>query len=389
MNFLENVRVVEVSHMVMGPSTGVILGDLGAHVVKVEPLGGDKTRRLQGSGAGYFSMFNRNKKSICLDLLHATGQMIMRRLLETSDVFIENFRPGALDTYRLGYDEVNQINPNIIYQSSKGFLSGPYAQRTALDEVAQMMGGLAYMTGPAGRPLRAGSSVVDITGGMFGVIGILAALLKREQSGQGGAHISSSLFESVLFLVGQHIAQHAATGTAPDPMPARVSAWAIYDVFDTRDGQVFVAVVSDRQWSAFCEFFGFTDWLSDPNLVSNSERVARRDEILPIVRSRFCQMTVAELTSRLTAAKLPFAPINRPQDLLEDPHVQANGLFDIKLPDQNCSAQLPKLPIEVNGQRPKVAQSPPRVGENTDAILSGLGYSNNDISIWRKQGVIG
>lgn len=374
--------------MVMGPSAGMILADLGADVIKIEPIGGDKTRRLPGSGAGYFAMFNRNKKSICLDIKSEEGQGIVRKLLEGADVMIENFRSGALDKLGLSYEAVREINPRLIYQSSKGFLSGPYQERTALDEVAQMMGGLAYMTGPEGRPLRAGSSVIDITGGMFGVIGILAALLDREQNGREGRQITSSLFETTVFLVGQHIAQHAVTGTPAPPMPTRVSAWAVYDVFDTKDGQMFVGVVSDGQWRAFCEVFGLTHWKDHPDCAENSDRVARRDEIIPELRRLFGAMATAELEDKLLKAGLPFAPINRPEDLAEDPQVAEGGLFELALPDHNATVKLPKLPIESNGQRDETAGDPPRAGENSDAVLDGLGFDAAQIAAWRKAGIV-
>ncbi len=389
MRFLEQVKVVEFSHMVMGPSTGMILGDLGARVIKIEPLGGDKTRRLPGSGAGYFPMFNRNKQSICLNVKCEEGKKIVHRILADADVVTENFRPGAMERLGLGYEQISEISPDIIYQSSKGFLSGPYEDRTALDEVAQMMGGLAYMTGPKGRPLRAGSSVVDIAGGMFGVLGILAALLRRERNGGGGAHIVSSLFETTVFLVGQHIAQYAVTGLAPDPMPSRVSAWAIYDVFETMDGQVFVGVVSDGQWISLCDVFEFNEWKADPSLSSNTDRVARRSEILPVIRERFGQMSKADLMGMLTKAGLPSAPINSPQDLKDDPHVQSGGMLDLYLPDQDQTLRLPKLPIEANGSRFDEAANPPAAGEHTALILEELGFDESQIETWRVQGVVG
>lgn len=389
MNFLKNINVVEFSHMVMGPSTGVILGDLGANVVKVEPLGGDKTRRLPGSGAGYFPMFNRNKQSLCVDVKSEEGRQIVRRLLEEADVVIENFRSGALDKLGLGYEDVRAINPSVIYQSSKGFLRGPYEQRTALDEVAQMMGGLAYMTGPEGRPLRAGASVVDIAGGMFGVIGILAALVQREQHGGAGTHITSSLFETTVFLVGQHIAQQAVTGKSVQPMPSRVSAWAVYDVFEAKDGQVFVGVVSDGQWVKFCEVFGFSEWGADERYSGNGGRVEHRASIIPVLRDRFAQMSKDELIDKLSEAGLPFAPINRPEDLLDDPHVMQRGMYELRLPDQDRSALLPKLPIEVNGARPGDASDPPVAGEHTDAVLARLGFDEEQVRNWRERGVVG
>ena len=299
---LEGLRVLEFSHMVMGPVVGAILVDLGAEVVKLEPLLGDSTRELQGSGAGYFPMYNRNKRSLSLDLKNPRGLDLARRLAARSDVLIENFRPGVMEGLGLSYEDLRVDNPRLIYCSLKGFLAGPYENRTALDEVAQMMGGLAYMTGPPGRPLRAGASVVDVTGGMFGVIGILAALQQRHVTGVG-QKISSALFETTVYLVGQHMAQKAVTGQAAKPMPVRVSAWAIYDVFEVADGeQVFIGVVSDAQWRSFCGAFGFSALGADPALSSNRQRVAAREQFLPEVRRGLSALDKADLLERLESA---------------------------------------------------------------------------------------
>ena len=387
MQFLDGIKVVEFSHMVMGPSAGMILADLGARVVKIEPIGGDKTRRLPGSGAGYFAMFNRNKHSICVDLKSTEGAEVIRDLLREADVMIENFRPGALDKLGLGYQSVKAMNPGIVYQSSKGFLSGPYEQRTALDEVAQMMGGLAYMTGPENRPLRAGSSVIDITGGMFGVIGILAALQRRHETGEG-AHVTSALYETTAFLVGQHIAQHAVTGVAAKPMPSRVSAWAIYDVFDTGDGQVFVGVVSDTQWRQFCEVFGFSDWAADATLQTNRDRVERRPDIMPRLREHFAGMGSDALQDKLAQAGLPYAPIKRPEDLPDDFHLAFNGFHTLTLPGSSDELQLPKLPIEIDGERGEIRHDLPDIGEDCDRILTDLGYAEERIHHLRSIGAI-
>ncbi len=385
---LSELRVVEFSHMVMGPSAGLILADLGADVVKVEPLGGDKTRELRGSGAGYFAMYNRNKRSIALDLKSAAGLAAAQRLVKTADVLIENFRPGAMDKLGLGYQELAETNPRLIYCSARGFLTGPYAHRTALDEVTQMMGGLAYMTGPTGRPLRAGASVIDVMGGMFGVIAIMAALEARHRSGKG-SQVSSSLFESTVFLMGQHMAQQAVTGTPAAPMPERISAWAIYDVFETSDGEsVFVGVVSDTQWRAFCQDFQLTELAADEALAKNGARVEQRDRILPIVRHAFGAMTQQELMNKLERSGLPFAPIARPQDLFDDPHLAAsNGLLDIELPNQT-QTQLPALPIAMDGRRPGLRQPLPIAGEHTVTVLLEAGYSTEEIAELRELGVI-
>lgn len=367
---LTGLKVVEFTHMVMGPSIGVILGDLGAEVVKIEPKGGDHTRRLLGSGAGYFPMFNRNKRSICLDLKNADDLAQARRLVDEADVLIENFRPGALERLGLGPDDFVQSNPGLIYCSAKGFLAGPYQDRTALDEVTQMMGGLAYMTGPPGRPLRAGASVIDITGGMFGVIGILAALNQRHATGKG-ASVKCSLFETTAFLVGQHMAQQAVTGVAPDPMPARISAWAIYDVFETaRDNeQLFVGVVSDSQWTAFCKAMNLSDLGDDPSLAANNDRVRARDRILPRVRDLFAGFERTVLIEKLESIGLPFAPVSRPDELFDDPHLNHGGLVDIRLPG-GVETRLPALPLEFDGRRLGLRRNVPLPDADRTAILN-------------------
>ncbi|MBT5186562.1 MAG: CoA transferase [Kordiimonadaceae bacterium] len=376
---LEGIKVIEFSHMVMGPAVGVILADMGAEVIKIEPLSGDSTRRLGGLGAGCFPMFNRNKKSICLDLKSVEGLEIAHTMIKNSDIVIENFRPGAMDKLGLGYEELKELNDRLIYCSQKGFLSGPYEHRTALDEVAQMMGGLAYMTGPPGQPLRAGASVIDIVGGMFGAIAILAAVRQREITGLG-QKVQSSLFESTAFLVGQHMAQYSATGKAADPMPMRINAWAIYDVFDTSDGeQVFVGVISDTQWLQFCDAFDLDELGEDLNYRANEDRVARRDQLLPIVSDLFKQYSKQDLMDKLEYTGLPFAPISRPDQMFDDPHLKASGgLLDLTIPGGGKTA-LPALPIEMDGNKFGVRYDLPGEGEQTDEILKNYGYSEDDI----------
>jgi len=384
---LAGIRVVEFTHMVMGPAVGHILAGLGAEVVRIEPIGGDQTRRLLGSGSGYFPMYNRGKQSICLDLKSVEGLQVARDLAEGADVLIENFRPGALDRLGLSYEQLAKVNPRLIYCSEKGFLPGPYEQRTALDEVAQMMGGLAYMTGPPGRPLRAGSSVIDVTGGMFGVIGILAALEERHRTGRG-QKVVASLFETTIYLVGQHMAQFAVTGKAAAPMPARISAWAIYDVFETRDEPVFIGVVSDVLWEKFCALFELHELWADESLRSNNQRVLARDRILPQVRQLIASMTRDEIVAKLEGTGLPFAPIARPEDMFDDPQLAEGGLEPVVL-DTGEPTRLPTIPLQMGGLRPGAPVTLPTPGADSRAVLAALGYPSERIDTLVAQGAVG
>jgi len=371
----------------MGPTVGHILAGLGAEVIRVEPIGGDATRRLLGSGSGYFPMYNRGKQSICLDLKSAEGLAVARDLAAGADVLVENFRPGALDRLGLSYETLSETNPGLIYCSEKGFLPGPYEERTALDEVAQMMGGLAYMTGPPGRPLRAGSSVVDVTGGMFGVIGILAALEERHRT-KRGQKVIASLFETTIYLVGQHMAQFAVTGKAAAPMPARISAWAIYDVFETADEPVFIGVVSDPLWAKFCAAFMLDDLWADQTLRANNARVLARDRIMPQVRALMATMTRDQIVAKLEGTGMPFAPIGRPEDMFDDPQLADGGLEDVTLEDGK-ETRLPTIPLQMGGKRPGAPVTLPLPGADSRAVLEALGYEPARIEALVGGGAVG
>ena len=369
---LRGIRVVEFVHMMMGPTVGQVLADLGADVIKVEPApDGDNTRRLGGSGSGFFTMMNRNKRSVAVDLKSPAGKKLVLRLLAGADALVENFRPGAMDKLGLGVADLEKLNPKLVYCSCKGFLPGPYEHRVALDEVVQMMGGLAYMTGPIGRPLRAGSSVNDIMGGMFAALGILAAIHERNTTGKG-RHIQSGLFENNALLVAQHMAQFAITGQEAPPMSERMVAWPIYDIFDVADGQVFIGVVTDTQWSVFCEAFNLPELLHDPRLATQGDRRIARPWVLPIVGAAVKGITKSELMARLEVLGLPFAPIARPAELFDDPHLnESGGLVPVQLPDGRMSS-LPTIPLSVDGTRPQMRQQPPSIGEHSREIAAEL-----------------
>lgn len=386
---LAGIRVVEFSHMIFGPSCGMILAELGADVIKVEPPGtGDRTRRLTGAGAGFFPMFNRDKRSIALDVKNPEGLALARRLIDSADVMIENFRPGAMDKLGLGAEAVRETNPTLIYCSAKGFLPGPYDHRAALDEVVQMASGLAYMTGPPGRPLRAGSSVVDIMGGAFAVIGILSALRERDSTGEG-CMVTSALYENAVFLCGQHMMQHQVSGIPAPPMPGRANAWAVYDVFDClNDEQVFVGAVTNTQWREFCVEFGLDDLLEDPELQENSDRCDRRDQFIPRIREIFATMTKPALMDRCEALGLPYAPIGRPDELGDDPHLNASGgLVDVTLADGK-TVKAPALPLDFDNKRPAPSRSLPRLGEHSRSVAEELGLSAGEIERLENEGVL-
>ncbi len=377
---LSGIRVVEMCHTVMGPACGMVLADLGAEVIKVEPLEGDRTRHNVGFGAGMFAVFNRNKRSIAVDVKTAAGKAVILKLAAKADVLVENFAYGTMDRLGCGYDALARINPALVYCSLKGFLSGPYEKRPALDEVVQFMGGLAYMTGPSGRPLRAGASVVDIMGGVFGVIGILAALRERGHTGRGQV-VRSALFESTAFLVAQHMGAQAVTGMDPPPMPERARAWAIYETFDTADDKkIFVAITSDNHWRSFCTEFQLQDLLSDPGLQTNPQRAQAHDRLVPIVAGVVRARTFYAIAAKLEELNIPFAPLAKPGDLFDDPHLNYGKRMLETLFSNGVRARLPGLPLDMGQHGFGIRIQPPRNGEHTLAILAEAGYTAAQIS---------
>ncbi|MCG2593790.1 CoA transferase [Ramlibacter sp. XY19] len=385
---LRGTKVLELSHMIMGPAGGLVLADLGAEVIKVEPLDGDRTRRLKGSGIGYFPVFSRNKQSLAVDLKSAEGQELVRRLAAGCDMLVENFRDDSLVQYGLDYPTLSATNPRLIYVSLKGFLSGPYKQRTALDEVVQMMGGMAYINGGTGAPQRVAPSVNDILGGTFGVVGALAALHDRARTGRG-RHVRAGLFENNLLLVAQFIAQYQLTGTAPIPMgDKRTPPWGVYDIFDTQDGRVFVAVVSDANWQTFCRDFLPPSFGADDRLRTAIQREAARPWLVPAVAEVLKAWKTGELCAALEAAGLSYGPIRQPHDLLDDPHLRQGGaLLPTTMPDGQ-QVQAAALPIEFDGQKVGKRLDPQPVGAQSRQILRGLGLDETRIEALVRQGVV-
>ena len=386
---LDGVRVLEFSHTIMGPSAGMLLADLGADVVKIESApDGDATRRLGGFASGFFFAFNRNKRSLAVDLKSKDGQALIHRLAADADVVLENFGPGTMERLGCGYEDLGRINPRLIYCALKGFLSGPYEHRPALDEVVQYMAGLAYMTGPPGQPLRAGSSVIDIMGGMFAVIGIQAALRERERTGRGQL-VKSALFESTAFLMTQHMAGQAVTGRPPPPMPAREGAWGIYETFKASDGEmIFVGLTSDNHWRRFCHHFDRSDMLDNPKYSNNQLRVKERPVIRAMVAECVGTLTMPELTKLFDEIGIPFAPVAKPGDLFEDPHLNAGGrMLDVAFKD-GVRAKIPRLPLEVGAHDFGLRRQAPTIGQHSLEILEEAGLSKAEVDALRGRGVV-
>lgn len=378
---LAGIRVLEFTHAVMGPAAGLVLADLGAEVIRIEPAPeGDPTRRLKGFGTGYYTFYNRNKKSLVVNIKTDEGRAIIHALIPQTDILIENFAPGTMERLGYGYETLCELNPRLIYCTLKGFMSGPYEKRPALDEVVQMMSGLAYMTGPPGQPLRAGASIVDIMGGTFGALAALVALRERDQTGKG-MYVKNGLFETAAFIMGQHMAYAAISQELVPPMPARVSAWAIYRVFETGDGgQVFVGVTSDKHWEQFCRAFGREDLLADDTLATNSQRISARDRLLPELETMFARMTKEEVIHLCDEAGIPFSPIARTEDLFDDPQLNEGGsLLEVTLPDGRAT-KLPRLPMLIGTHDLGLRNEAPQVGEHTREILQTLvGYNAKQI----------
>lgn len=390
---LTGVRVLELGHIIAGPAAGLILADLGAEVIKVErPDGGDQARQMAGGTRAYFHLFNRNKRDLAVDLKSAAGKEVIRRLVEQSDVVIDNFAAGVLDRLGLGYDDLARMNPRVVHLAIKGFLPGPYENRPALDELAQMMGGLAYMTGPEGQPLRAGASIVDIGAATYGVIGVLAALMERERTGRG-QKITAGLFETTVFWVGQWLAVAAATGQRSIPMPGRGQGvrmgWGIFHLFEASDGeQVFIGVTSNAHWERFCNAFGFEDLLQDERLATNTGRVAAQDWLLARIREECRKYASAELQAKLTAAGIPNGPVRRPDQLVDDEHLRATGqLLDTPMGDLGTHP-LPKLPFRSSEYDFELRRPAPELAQHTTEILAELGYSPAEIERLTEEGAV-
>ena len=391
---LDGIRVLELGHIIAGPSAGLLLGDLGADVIKVERPGeGDQTRGMPAGNGANFHFLNRNKRSIAIDLKSSNeGRGLFIRLVKGADVVIDNFAYGAVEGLGLGYDVLAKENPRIIYMALKGFLPGPYEARPFLDELAQMSAGLAFMTGTRGQPMRAGASIVDVGAAAYGVIAVLAALQQRTRTGVG-QKITSGLFETTVFWVAQWLANYGATGEPSVPLPelrqGTRMGWGVYQLFTASDGeQVFIGITSNAHWERFCKEFGLSDLLADERLGDNTKRVAERQWLNERIAEEMRRYPSAEISERLERARIPFAPLRRPDQLVDDPHLNASGQFlDTPLPGRP-PAKLPKMPVKSTAFEFALRRPAPQLGQHTREVLAEFGLTTAEIDALASRRVI-
>ncbi len=369
-------RVLEIGNIVAGPTAGLILSDLGYEVIKIEkPLTGDISRNISANSSGIFPYFNRNKKSVTIDIKNNEGKKLLRELIKTSDIIIENFGPSVMDNLGFSYDDVKKINKNIIYLSIKGYMDGPYEDRKSLDFPVEIESGIAYMSGLTDKPMRIGSSAIDMVAAMLGVIKILDI-----ETGNNGGFIKIGLFETAMFLAGQHIATYQIEGEELKPLNEENFAWGVYDFFKTYDNKnIFIAIATDNQWLTFCNAFEF-DYGKKDKFATNEKRHINRNILIPEIQRAIININSDDLISKLRRYNISYGMLNKPWDLLKNDHAMK---YMVPLKYKNKMLYVPAMPF-YNG----AINSIPELGENSYDILSSLGYSMDEIDLMKKKNII-
>ncbi|MEM3333714.1 MAG: CaiB/BaiF CoA-transferase family protein [Thermoplasmata archaeon] len=372
------VTVIEIGQIVAGPTAGLIFSDLGFEVIKIEqPNKGDISRHLTGSSSGAFPFYNRNKKSMTLNLKE--GREIFLKIIKKTDILIDNLGTGAMEKFDLGYDILKEINPLLIYVSIKGYGPGPYSNRNSLDYPIEVETGVAYMTGLNNRPMRLGGSIIDIGSALFAVIGALNAFINRQKTGKG-EHIEIGLFETAMFFMGQHITTYQINNSPLKPINEEGFAWGIYDFFETKDNKkIFIGITTDKQWQKFCSEFQF-ELCTDQFLKKNENRYEKRPELIPKLQSFIKKFEFDELVNKLNNVGISYAVFNKPWDLLQDIHAIK------KFVEVTYKGKDLKIPISPIGNI--VNKNPPELGAHTVEILKDLGYSDKEINDFREKNII-
>jgi crotonobetainyl-CoA:carnitine CoA-transferase CaiB-like acyl-CoA transferase len=390
---LDGVKVLDLSRVLAGPFCGMLLGDMGADVLKIEePEGGDESRTwppfMAGEASGYLSM-NRNKRNMTLNLKTSEAQDILKKLVARADVLIENFRTGTMESFGLGYDVLQPINPRLIYCAVSVFgRSGPYKDKAGYEALMQAFSGVMSITGePDGPPLRCGVSFLDLGTGMMAAYGVMNALFHRERTGQG-QKLEVSLFETALSLMSYHAVGYLLEGQVPQRQGSGHPMIVPYQVFQAQDGEIFIVGSNQRLWIRLCQMLGREDLLQDPRFASNKERVKHRHVLVPILQGETQKYPTAVLNEMLDKASVPCAPVNTLDNVLTDPQTQAREMIvDIPhplIPD----LRLLGLPIKLSKTPGDVRLPPPLKGQHTEEVLIGMGYSIADINAFHARQVV-
>lgn len=381
---LKDITVLDLSHALAGPFSTMLLTELGARVIKLEPPGGDHFRPSHAGGT--FAAINRNKSGICLDLKHAGSRPIMERLIQRADIFVQSFTPGTIDRLGYGYDAVRAVKADIIYCSISGFgETGPYRELRGYDAVIQAMSGIMMSTGEPDRPpVRVGPSVIDMGTGSYLTIAVLDALRERDRDGKG-AKLDFNLLETALSWMGPYIAGYSLTGKLPERQGSALAFYAPYQVYPARDGYLFIGASTDRAWQRLCGALQRPDLLQDERFTDRSARVANRAALNAIIEEHLASRSVSETVDEIRAAGVPCAPVNTLQDILEDPHVAERGVLSRHVDQQANEVVHVRSPI--GKTLDQSMQSAPSLGQHTREILQELGYSSAEADAFFADGV--
>ena len=391
---LDDLFIVDLSRILSGPVCTMLLADMGAQVVKVEPPPlGDDSRQwgppFIGGISTYFLSINRNKKSLGLNLKMDDGRRVLWKLIERADVLIENFRPGVLDKLGFGYNAVAKVNPRTVYCSISGFgHTGPYRDRPGYDVIAQGESGMMDLTGyPDGPPAKLGASLADIVAGLYACNGILLALLARHKTGTG-QHVDVSLLDGMVSTLTYHALIYLTTGRSPQRLGTRHPSIVPYECFQAKDGFVNIAVTNQKQWENFCRALGFPEIAADPRFETMKARLAHYGELRPMIDHAVSKMTRVETMTKMSEAGIPAGPINTVGEIMEDPQIQAREMvMELTHPEYGPLRVL-GIPIKLSDTPGVVENAPPQFGEHNREVLSALGYGKDDIEHLRQTGVV-